>query len=523
MSKKRNRNNEELDNEYPPKKKQKLEDEPLETENDDMKISLCMHTKLGESQKIFDSNDLQKITYFKNQLSQRWNNINEMNNICTIKCNDLCFSIAEVEALVFYKKSNKINIRYPFDRLIYFCNASDYFAETIESNTFATYFEQCIPAIKYQHFLNLKLLCQTKQCENLSTAIHATIKQINDKDIQINNKIIRNWKSVPIQLLISNPNVAVTVFSKYFMLARKPGNYGCCILKFVAERSINDLCTLWSYILDKKLHLVNPNLLDRIYKIKDPRSQYLKKNSFIKETGSAIAGIVTDVLQICLERELKYENYSMISNVLNLMQNYQFTKSNTHDVRKSIADKHYLRYDFFFAVLKKLVSLRRSNRDKFVICFGDNIILKLLSKQFGKIGVESKYRNFITDLESLKVDEEFRPTEQYQLLNCMLNNYQTMDLQGTNAGNIIKRLIEIDYDQSFKLTKLWFPIFMNENDSKNWIINELPQKTSLKTLQILIEGICDYITSTECKKNGCDNSYIEFVNQYTNVQWNVSE
>eukprot|EP01084_Bolivina_argentea_P018840 35052_1 len=478
-------------------------------------VFVQMHTKLGDSQQSFHTSDIERIAYFKNQLSSRWNNHNTINNsndnICKIECNDLYCTVQEIEAIIYYKKHNEISRKYPHDRLIYFCNALSYFAEESNTTTFTNYFDNCIPAITYSNLFTLKQLCNSnthkKECVNLATAIDDTIKQMNNNQKKRYCMVVENWKTVPLQLLVSSTFIAASVFPK--------------MIQHWNSLNVSQMKQLWTYILNKHAYLHYPQIIDAVYSLNYPQiiDAGYYNNSF-KDRCVTVKDIMMDVMAICVANNLKFkqkENYTMIVNIFNMMHDKDTSNITSwrEPNRQRQANKIYFHYDYLFDVLKKLLFLRNQNANQFKIHFGENIVVKLLNEKFSEVIQMAEWRLFINDVLSLKVYEQCTKTEQFELLKLILTNYNYISKKSKKEDlqNLIKGLIEIDYEKHFKLTELWFPILMT--DHKNWIIKELPNKTALKTLNVLIDGIYAYVVTGESGDN-IEQEYFEFIQKYSN-------
>eukprot|EP01084_Bolivina_argentea_P134200 236755_1 len=391
-------------------------------ELDDVRVALTMDTKLGNSKADFLLTDLQRITYFKNQLSGRWNNDNTIN----ISSNDLNCSVNELESLIFYKKCKKINPKYPHQRLPYFCNALDYFTEKIEQKIFEKYFCQCIPAIQYKQLITLKSLCDTKECSMLSAAIKQSIQQINDAKKKYHDKILNNWTEVSLKCLICNDYVAAAVFISKFKIASWD--------TFLHTRNASDLNKLWDYIVKQKVYLKYPQILKAIYDLKKGDDSYYYTVG--KDLAESLINIAVNTIEIIFgNKDLCNDSNKkgikqMIVNFLRLISSQEFKGHQA------------VLYALVKAIAVKLLELENKN-----ICTFDSIS-----------GV-------------------------------------------------------------FELTKIWFAGCAKKKEE--WIITQTPMTHSAQVMQPLFDGICSYIASKEYTKNPCLPIYIDFVNKYTNINWNL--
>eukprot|EP01083_Nonionella_stella_P086382 239994_1 len=473
-----------------------------------IEISVTMSTKLGASQRTFNSKDLKQIAYFENYYSGRWNSDNQ----CTVTNLDICCSVNEIEALIFYNKHHKINAMYPIHRLIYFCMAADYFAHAIPSDTFKAYFESCIPAVKYNDLAQCRKACDgIHSCSNLLSAVDVTMKQISHHEQSLKKQIIQNWVKVPIELLISNEHTAATIFVQNFRFVAKEFTF--------SKRDACDLSAIWRYLCDNKTYRKYPKIFEVIYALKAaPTTIYNPDPPRLHhhpEIAKAVTNIIADLLRITMKykiNKMRKKNYEMIDNI--------FTLQTPKNAAYSIRIPHC---KFIFVILHRLTQLRASDELKYHHCFSRQLIHTLLNKNFNQILGVARNREFMKDLEALNVSQRLYPSEKLEVLQSILKYHQ---INGSGDAvykqkmqSLIQRLVVSDYDKTFKMAKLWFPIMMKEY--KKWIINDLPKALPLPTLQILISGICEYITSTEHKKLECDSAYFEFINQYTNSQWNV--
>eukprot|EP01083_Nonionella_stella_P044475 119730_1 len=483
----------------PPKKKQKTDSEG----KDDMtEISVTLSTRLGQSQKRFDSNDLRQIDYFENLYSGRWN----AEKSCTVENKHISCSVEEIDALIFYKKHNKINRQYPFSRVLYLCSASDYFAQRMDTKAFETYFAQRIPATTSQDLLDLKSRCDAiESCSNLSLAIDVTIKRMLDHKDRLNQQIIQNWSTVPIELIISNPHIAATVFTqniKYVSSGRKKK------FAFLARsQSASDLSTIWRYLCDHKAYLNDTGILESICGLTSPSSALLAGyGAYRDDIAKVVTHIVMDVLRLGLITRHE-ANYQMICNIFDMQRNQW-----GFDCANKVHNHHY----FVHETLKTLLELRSVNEARYDTLFSSDTICKFVNEKMPLISKAVKPLDFIKDIEALNVDQRFKKPEQMAMLNVILD-YHSRQKRITNeykqkVQGVIKRLIQSDYNQSFKLTNKWFPVLMV--DHKDWIIRDLPTKSSLESVETLISGICEYMTSKTYKASECDKVYFEFMNHY---------
>eukprot|EP01083_Nonionella_stella_P148285 469078_1 len=496
----------------PPKKKQKTDSDLPKDE-----IRVIMSTQLGKSEKSFDSNDLRLIDYFENLYSGRWN----ADKACTVENQDISCSIKEIEALIHFKKNTQINTQYPFDRLVYLCSASDYFVQPIDTNTFQTYFANCIPAIQFTDLVALKAQCHSMEsCSNLCDAIEKTIKQIHTQKNMLNQKLIKHWDTVPLQLITSNVDVASQIFMqnmKFVVVGSGHHYYGGQVRREFAflERSAADLSTLWRYLCDNKAYLKYTKLLVPIQTL-TVQASYSSYHS-TKETKD-IAKVMTRIVQDVLQLDIIYTNKSVD---VTQERNYQ-TICRIFDVQKAWEND----YSYLFAIMMTLVQLR-SSKATYHTYFNQDVICKLLNEKMPLTFKSAKPIDVIKGIEALKVNERFRKCEHIAILKVILdydssrhNATKTNEYKG-KMQSMMKKLIESDYNKTFTMADRWFPILMI--DYKDWIIDELPKVIPLKSLQILISGICEYITSKAYKAQGCDKAYFGFINKYTNTQWDVPQ
>eukprot|EP01083_Nonionella_stella_P091372 255466_1 len=83
----------------------------------------------------------------------------------------------------------------------------------------------------YNSLLQLESLCTNAKSTfttALATAIEAQIQRMNARNDAINNKTIKNWNSVPFQLLTAKSRNASTVFIKNFVFGPR---IECRVLK----------------------------------------------------------------------------------------------------------------------------------------------------------------------------------------------------------------------------------------------------------------------------------------------------
>eukprot|EP01084_Bolivina_argentea_P301494 520161_1 len=392
--------------------------------NDDQ-ILLTMDTKLGNSKKEFLVNDLKTITYFQNQLSDRWNN----GNIINISSTDLNFSVMEIEALIFYKKYHAINAKYPHDRLPYFCHTLDYFTEKLHQKVFIQYFSTCVPAIQYQKLTTfLNSVRDIKECNILSAAIQQYMKHIIENKKKYDQKILNNWETVSSRFLICNGNVAASLFITHFKCY-----FGFQLEEFIRNRSCTDLMKVWSFIVSKRLYIQYPQILKTIYALKY-NLMYMKDMILSKNVVKMFTNIALDTIEIVLINKKLCNNNNkkglcaMIKNFCEIINKRQ--------------NKEVILYEFVKAISLKLIKLEKDN----------------------------------------------------------INTFDTISAV-------------------FKVTTWWFGSCTKIEE--NWIISEIPKHFSIKVMDSLFEGICDYVVSKKYESNPCLPIYIDFVKKYTTIEWNL--
>eukprot|EP01083_Nonionella_stella_P318993 1168561_1 len=226
--------------------------------DDAMTQSLMLDTKLGQSHKVFCVNNLEQITYFKNLLSGRWKHEDDI----SISSQELNFAITEIECILFYKKNRTICATYPCARLSHLCNALDYFAETIGSDTFKLYLSKLVPPIPLGQLVSLRSLDDVKQYKPLLTAVDEIIKDIHDKTHKNSEKIVANWKTVHCEMLTCCDYAAVTIFCKHWKLDN------CNDHELLWYRKPTEVMSLWNYIQQNKLYIQYPKILSSIHALK---------------------------------------------------------------------------------------------------------------------------------------------------------------------------------------------------------------------------------------------------------------
>ena len=178
-------------------------------------------------------------------------------------------------------------------------------------------------------------------------------------------------------------------------------------------------------------------------------------------------------------------------------------------------------YDFMMDIMVNLLENRLRNEEKYEIyCNNMDVIGGFLVKNFDIIISGASERNILKDIQKRLV-LLLNDNEKCQILQLLLDNYNKMNLRYKQLQDTIKPLIEIDFDKTFKMTLLWFPLFMKDKKYQEWIVKDIPNKCSWNTLKLLINGICDYIVSIDYIKKPCDQIYIEFINQYTTMNWDI--
>eukprot|EP01083_Nonionella_stella_P131332 398951_1 len=242
--------------------------------------TLMLDTKLDQSRKAFYVRDLKLITYFKNQLSGRWKNV----DVITIANKELNFALPEIECILFYKKNKTICATYPCTRLSHLCNALDYFTETIGSDTFTFYLYKCVPPIPLAQLVSIRSLDDVKQYKPLLTAIDEVVKSTDHKTNKMNDKVVMNWKYVPCKMLICCEYIAVTIFSKHWKL------YGDNDHVLLYHRKPAEVISLWNYIQRNKLYIQHPQIFTAIHA--------LKCKKFEQKAMDALITVVVD--SICI-------------------------------------------------------------------------------------------------------------------------------------------------------------------------------------------------------------------------------
>eukprot|EP01083_Nonionella_stella_P044980 120975_1 len=519
MSKKRtlSSTNNETTSLSPPNKRRRLSQECVNSGLDESPtntITVVIHSQSGKSQQIFVYDDLTKISYFSNELS-RWSD-NKNDRICTISSAN--FTVHEVKAVIYYKTHNRIDLHYPFHRLPNLCAALDYFAEKVVKTIFENYLSDCVPAIKYQQLTNLKSLCVPSifPCDVLLSTLNDILRQISHSDYAINHDLIQNCITAPIYILTSKETVTAAVFEQNMRfkevpcstLYDYPGRVPDYVFGFY-ERSADDLRQIWRFILERKIYLQHRNIVDTVYQLKYPKSNsndnpIPEKWDNHKRThvsmSSLVQDIMIDVLQIVAEHDFEIKHSKHLLMIHNILA-----------IRNSRTDQGY---NFMFKVIRQLLYLKNTYRDRFDATFGEDLITQCFAKYFRCCGV-TKQEQVPKELQSAK---QFTASEQYMLVECISKFPEWYSSQKwySQMPCFIKLLIEFEYNVPvLELAHLWFPIVMKHH--KHWIITELPNQLSLKLLRILIQGMCNYIVRNG--KNVADADYFKFVNQYSNVQW----
>eukprot|EP01083_Nonionella_stella_P018306 51030_1 len=470
-------------------------------DEDDSKISLKMHTKLGDSHDEFYIADLKRMKYFENQLSGRWNNRNAIH----ITSDELNFDVNELKALLYFKQRGAMPAKYPYQRLPFLCHALDYFTEEITDDTFVEYFAAHIPTIRPKELHAFKSSCQSQECKTLSNAINKYLHQITGIASKINAKIVNNWRDVSSELLICNEYIAASIFVSHFKLIGRWMYQLSYFLEFAEHRDAKDLNLLWNYISHHRLYLHYPQIIGNLFSL-----EHQSDIKISKDTAQTMITITLDVIDaVYRETKLEMKDYKMKSLIMNY---YKIIKDQKFEQNTSECC-----YDFMMEVLKKLLSLRMGNEDLFNKTF-DIDVVNLLVNNFSDMLTAILKRDLVHDIET--INQLLNKEEKCTLLKLLLENHHKMKLEVKQLQDIVKPLIEVDYDQSFILTILWFPLFMNTH--VEWITKELPNETSWNALQTLIFGISDYIASAQYPHNRCPKVYIEFINEFTNANWQIN-
>eukprot|EP01083_Nonionella_stella_P030143 82722_1 len=257
-----------------------MDTDQVKRSDDAMTQSLMLDTKLGQSRKVFCVNNLKQITYFKNLLSGRWKHEDDI----SISSQELNFAITEIECILFYKKNRTICATYPCARLSHLCNALDYFAETIGSDTFKLYLSKLVPPISLDQLVSLRSLDDVKQYKPLLTAIDEVVKSTDHKTNKMNDKVVMNWKNVSCEMLICCEYIAVTIFSKHWKLT------SFNVHELLYYRKPAEVISLWNYIQRNKLYIQHPQIFTAIHA--------LKCKKFEQKAMDALITVVVD--SICI-------------------------------------------------------------------------------------------------------------------------------------------------------------------------------------------------------------------------------
>eukprot|EP01084_Bolivina_argentea_P215506 365877_1 len=276
----------------------------LDVDDDEKKVEsveLRLDTKLGQFKREFAVKDLKRLKYFENQLSGRWNTA----QFITISSQDICFADTDLAQLIYYKKENKIDARhYKRDRLMFLLSACDYFAETIDAESIYSYLCSSCPPITMKELTNYQL-----KNEHLLNAVQKCMKYMKDHANKMNNRILKQWKKIPMDIVISFPGLAVRLFVAQFkaeevtkkihhaLSARIPAGHAVSLFK----RNTSHIRILWQYIKQNKLYQHHPKIMHAICGI-NPHFSSKYPLKIKKQKLSIFAEIGADATElICLE------------------------------------------------------------------------------------------------------------------------------------------------------------------------------------------------------------------------------
>ena len=465
-------------------------------------------------------------------MSGRWN-IKNNDNICINlgNINEFGFGINEVKTVIYYKKSGNIDVMFRKERILNLLNAFDYFTIKVDSNAFVNYFDEYVPAIKYEYFIDFKKnnseVLLNKYVE-LNVAIEKELQSFDEDINEMNGYVISNWKIISNKLLVCNDYIATKIFCENFIYTEESIHNGWNqkkykIIKFIQLRSENDMLLLWNYIHNNKLYIKYEQIFVCIYDaFKAFKTPYY--NGYHYSVANILIKILFDLLsELMVNNDIIIKDgyiFDIIHNILHGMRYCLDSKFIDGVTFKQI-------YKTIFFIIDITLKARNNINCKH---FKNVSITDLLSNNIPYI-INRENKNLIRNLSQkiTSIYDKLNNNEKHYLLKILLVNYENIDIIEldnnikSDIKSLLKNLIQHDLQLNKNLSKnlisLWFPIMMH---NQNWIINELPNIISKKQYKNILKSIALYISSVNYNSNPCSNDYIKLLNQYTNLNWNLS-
>ena len=491
-----------------------LDPDAHKNNNNGDRIKVVVRCSSGSvSSDIFKIGALKQLKYFENQLSDRWNFKNEQDSQINVSCNGLNkFDVTHIRALLYCKTHNQLPADYPCNELPKLCHAGDFFADSISCDIFYSYFIQRIPSIKSSEVAALSELCISDDCKSLVEAIDQYATRMNDVGVNMIQTALQNWKSAALKVLVSSTDIAKTIFHRHFKIIKSNYVY---VIDFTQHRSVSDLSALWQCI--KYKGLIDAEVRETVVALKD---YVVSGQGFYSHI--ALAPLCPQMTILLRIMALDVIDSIFLTKVVDLKKTYignmvqnifSIIKLQKYEKKSAIHG-----YDFLMSIILKLLEWRSKEADLYNMHCSKINIVRLLSDRLHIISSGASKRNFLGDVK--KMSQQLGDCEQMELLRLLLSNFNKMKLNKRELRNVIKLLIEMNYAEAFKLTDLWFPLFMKTH--RQWIMDELPTKNSMEVLEGLLQGIWKYVVSEEYETNPCDAVYIEFINEYTGNDWKIN-